>query len=105
MQGQYTPLPMETKYGDDDTVSGASIGSSTLLQTRTPKFLDQLKLLMWKRKLELFSNKTEILKTFLPSLLMFLLLVLFKETLNLELVEEYLVFYCFLLFIFFFFHI
>ena len=54
-------------------------------------FMEQLLLLMWKRKLELTATKTEILKTFLPPLLFFLLMVLFKEALNLEKIEEYLV--------------
>lgn len=56
-----------------------------------PRFTDQLLLLMWKRKLELLSSKTEFFKTFIPPLLFFLLLVLFKETLDLELIEEYMV--------------
>lgn len=58
---------------------------------RKPAFVEQLLLLMWKRKLELLSSKTEFLKTFLPPLLFFLLMVLFKEALSLEKVEEYLV--------------
>jgi hypothetical protein len=58
---------------------------------RAPHFIEQLLLLMWKRKLELLSSKTEFFKTFLPPLLFFILLVLFKETLELEKIEEYLV--------------
>lgn len=64
---------------------------ASIKSRRAPAFLEQLLLLMWKRKLELLSSKTEILKTFLPPLLFFILLVLFKETLKLEKIEEYMV--------------
>jgi hypothetical protein len=80
----------DTESGRLSIMSGGAENSSST-ERRAPHFIEQLLLLMWKRRLELLSSKTEFLKTFLPPLLFFILLVLFKETLKLEKIEEYLV--------------
>lgn len=76
---------------DDNIPDERAMSKDSSAVKRSPPFVEQLLLLMWKRKLELLSSKTEFLKTFLPPLLFFLLMVLLKETLKLEKIEEYLV--------------
>ena len=93
MEGTKTANENKLSSFNDGRLSIISADEQRVAATtkRAPKFIEQLLLLMWKRRLELFSNKTEVLKTFLPPTLFFILLVLFKETLDLEKVEEYMV--------------
>jgi hypothetical protein len=76
---------------DADADADAKVVGGEGKASRANPFVEQLLLLMWKRKLELLSSKTEFFKTYMPPVLVFILLVLFKETLELEKVEEYLV--------------